>query len=214
MKLETYKRYPPQYWVVISLELFERGAYYGIMGWFPVHAIYNLGFSGTVYGAMYALLVALLYFVPIIAASLARKLGYRKILLGAFILLIPTYFAMTFLRSDTAFFFAIVAWGVGAGAFKPMVSATIAHVTEKEFTVGKCTGTGITDTYFFTNQIFDAVDSGTFSGYQLCRCTIKPCNSQNIFIFLGIIFHHPVAAKINMSGINNTHLLSAGICFS
>jgi len=124
--------YSPQYWVVISLELFERGAYYGIMGYFPVHALYNLGFTGTAYGAMYALLVALLYFVPIIAASLAKKFGYRKILLTAFIIMIPTYLTMTFLESEITFFFAIVAWGIGAGAFKPMVSATIAHVTEKE----------------------------------------------------------------------------------
>ncbi|MGA1792629.1 MAG: MFS transporter [Thermoplasmatota archaeon] len=128
----SFRQYTTQYWVVISLELFERGAYYGIMGYFPVHAIYNLGFSGTVYGALYALLVFLLYFIPIISASLARKIGYKRILTLAFLILIPSYIAMTFMRSEVSFFFAIVAWGVGAGAFKPMVSATIAHVTKKE----------------------------------------------------------------------------------
>jgi len=128
----SFRQYSAQYWVVISLELFERGAYYGIMGYFPIHAIYNLGFSGTVYGALYAVLVFLLYFVPIISASLARKIGYKRILTIAFLILIPSYIAMTFMRSEVSFFFAIVAWGVGAGAFKPMVSATIAHVTKKE----------------------------------------------------------------------------------
>ncbi|MBN1389901.1 MAG: MFS transporter [Candidatus Thermoplasmatota archaeon] len=127
-----FKRFSPQYWVVISLELFERGAYYGIMGYFPVHALYNLGFSGKVYGALYALLVFLLYFVPIVSASLAKKIGYKRILTIAFLILIPSYLGMTFLTTELSFFFAIVAWGIGAGAFKPMVSATIAHVTGKE----------------------------------------------------------------------------------
>ncbi|MGA1848619.1 MAG: MFS transporter [Thermoplasmatota archaeon] len=130
--VSTFKRYPPQYWVVISLELFERGAYYGIMGYYPVHLAQNLEFTGTMIGILYALLVFLLYFIPIIASALARKYGYKTILTLAFIMIIPTYFSMYFLKSPLAFFPAVIAWGIGAGAFKPMVSATIAHVTEKE----------------------------------------------------------------------------------
>jgi len=129
---ETYRSYPSIYWVVISLELIERGAYYGIMGYFSVHLMQNLGISGTVYGFIYAFLLLLLYFVPIISSSLARKFGYKTILTLAFIILIPAYFSMTFLTGAAAFILPVFAWGIGAGAFKPMVSATIAHVTEKE----------------------------------------------------------------------------------
>ncbi|MFW3146139.1 MAG: MFS transporter [Thermoplasmatota archaeon] len=129
---KMFRSYSPQYWVVISLELFERGAYYGIMGYFPVHMVRNVGLTGTEFGILYAILLALLYTVPLIASSLARKFGYRTILLFAFILLVPAYVTMTFLDSYYMFFPLIIAWGVGAGAFKPMVSATIAHVTEKE----------------------------------------------------------------------------------
>ena len=74
----------------------------------------------------------MLYLVPLVSASLARKFGYKKVLLFAFILIIPTYISMTFLTTPIAFLPAVIAWGIGAGAFKPMVSATIAHVTEKE----------------------------------------------------------------------------------
>ena len=74
----------------------------------------------------------LLYTVPIIASSLAKKFGYKKILLLAFLLLAPTYYIMTFLNEVYAFFPLIITWGIGAGAFKPMVSATIAQVTSKE----------------------------------------------------------------------------------
>ncbi len=129
---KMFKRYSFQYWVVITLELLERGAYYGIMGYFPVHMMRNLGFTGTEFGILYALLLALLYTVPIISSSLAKRFGYKKILLMAFIILAPTYFALTFLEGYIIFFPLIIAWGIGAGAFKPMVSATIAHVTDKE----------------------------------------------------------------------------------
>ncbi len=129
---ETFRSYNLQYWVVITLELLERGAYYGIMGYFPVHCYNNLGFSATQYGFLYALLVFLLYLIPLISASLARKFGYKLILTTAFLIVIPAYLLMTFTRSYLAFFPLIIAWGIGAGAFKPMVSATIAHVTEKE----------------------------------------------------------------------------------
>jgi len=127
-----YRSYTPQYWVVISLELLERGAYYGIMGYFPVHLMRNLSFTGLQYGVLYALLMLLLYLVPLFSASIAKRIGYRKMLIIAFIILIPAYLSLTFLRSYLSFFPLIVAWGLGAGAFKPMVSATIAHVTEKE----------------------------------------------------------------------------------
>ena len=127
---KTYRSYPTIYWVVITLEFLERGAYYGIMGYFSVHLVNNLGFSGTQYGILYALLVGLLYIVPLIAAALAKKIGYRTMLIAAFIILIPSYFLMMFVKSYIAFFPLIFAWGIGAGAFKPLVSATIAHVTD------------------------------------------------------------------------------------
>lgn len=128
----TFKRYSGLYWVVITLELLERGAYYGIMGYFPVHMIVNVGASGTQFGIMYAILLALLYTVPIVASSLAKRFGYKKILLLAFMLLAPSYYIMTLLNDYYMFLPLIITWGIGAGAFKPMVSATIAQVTDKE----------------------------------------------------------------------------------
>jgi len=126
-----FREYPSVFWTVITLELLERGAYYGIMGYFPIHCMVNLGFSGTQFGILYAVLVFLLYFIPLIASSLARKYGYKAILLVAFAMLAPTYFILTFVGSFYAIFLLIIAWGLGAGAFKPMISATIAEVTEK-----------------------------------------------------------------------------------
>lgn len=126
-----FKQYPSIFWVVITLEMLERGAYYGIMGYFPIHCMENLGFSGTQVGLLYGSLMFLLYLIPLLASSLARKYGYKSILVVAFALLAPTYFVLTFIGSFYGIFLLIIAWGIGAGAFKPMISATIAEVTEK-----------------------------------------------------------------------------------
>ncbi len=129
--LMRFREYPPVFWTVITLELLERGAYYGIMGYWPVHCMENLGFSGTQFGALYAVLIFLLYVLPLVASSLARKYGYKAILIAAFALLAPAYLVLTFVNSFLGTFLLIIAWGIGAGAFKPMISATIAEVTEK-----------------------------------------------------------------------------------
>ncbi|MCD6383605.1 MAG: MFS transporter, partial [Thermoplasmata archaeon] len=129
--MKVLKGFNRLFWVVNLLELFERGAYYGVMGYFSYHLKYNLHFPEDLIGVLTAILLALLYFVPIVAAGFAKKIGYRKTLLSAFAILIPSYLAMAYARSPLAFFLLILAWGVGAGAFKPMVSATIAHVTDE-----------------------------------------------------------------------------------
>jgi len=132
LKINRLQRFPTLFWIVNTLELFERGAYYGVMGYFSYHLKYNLHFTEDVIGILSAILLALLYFVPIIAAGFAKKIGYRKTLLMAFAVLIPAYALMAYAHSPFSFFFLILIWGIGAGAFKPMVSATIAHVTGEE----------------------------------------------------------------------------------
>lgn len=131
-RIERLKGFPKLFWIVNTLELFERGAYYGVMGYFSYHLKYNLHFTEDIIGILSAILLALLYFVPILAAGFAKKIGYRKTLLSAFLVLIPAYALMAYARSPLSFFILILIWGIGAGAFKPMVSATIAHVTGEE----------------------------------------------------------------------------------
>ena len=60
-------------WVVNSMELFERGAYYGTMAVLAYHLETRLGFSGIKIGVITALLFACAYFFPMVAAALAEK---------------------------------------------------------------------------------------------------------------------------------------------
>ena len=121
-----------QFWLVNAMELFERGSYYAFMSIWSLHLVFNLGASEEFPGLLYAPMIAFLYFVPLLSAALAEKFGYRLTLICSFILMIIGYGLMIAAASISSFVLAIVFMGVGAGAFKPMISATIAHITRSE----------------------------------------------------------------------------------
>ena len=125
-------QFPRSFWIINSLELLERGAYYGTMAILAIHIHDNLDFSSRVTGMLTGSLMALLYFVPLIAAALAEKIGYRKSLLISFVIMICGYISFGLVSDLALVFLSIVFLGIGAGSFKPLISATIAHVTEEE----------------------------------------------------------------------------------
>ena len=122
------------FWVVNAFELFERGAYYGTMAVLAVHVVLNLGIDRAAWGAFYSFLIILLYFLPLFAAALADKFGYKRMLIIAFTSMAIGYTTLTFVQPGQ-FSMLVVSFlfvGVGAGMFKPIISATIAHVTPRE----------------------------------------------------------------------------------
>ncbi len=96
------------FWIVNTLELFERGAYYGTMAVLGVHVVETILGGGhnaeAIWGALYAMLIILLYFIPLVSAALAEKYGYRMVLLGAFGILIIGYFLARSLLMTTPLF--------------------------------------------------------------------------------------------------------------
>ena len=131
---QIFKAFPRLFWVVNAFELFERGAYYSTMAIMGVHIVLNLEIGRDTWGLMYSFLIVLLYFVPLFSAALADKIGYKTMLLVSFSLMLVGYTALTFVEAGqlgflfVAFFFV----GMGAGLFKPIISASIAHVTPTE----------------------------------------------------------------------------------
>jgi MFS family permease len=83
------------------------------------------------WGALYAMLIILLYFVPLVSAALTEKYGYKNVLIPAFGVMIAGYFLLSFVRPNQFVFLtlALILLGIGAGAFKPIISGTIAHIT-------------------------------------------------------------------------------------
>jgi len=122
------------FWVVNAFELFERGAYYGTMAVLAFHVVLNLGIDRASWGAFYSFLIILLYFLPLFSAALADKFGYKRMLIVAFSSMAIGYTTLTFVQPGqfTMLVVAFLFVGVGAGMFKPIISASIAHVTPEE----------------------------------------------------------------------------------
>ncbi len=125
------RTFPRLFWLVVVFEFFERGSYYGVMSILSVYLTDRLGFPRENVGLIKGTIQPLLYFLPIVTGALADRFGYRRTLLAAFTLLGAGYLLTSQVTGYTAVFLALAVMGLGAGAFKPIISGTIARVTDE-----------------------------------------------------------------------------------
>jgi dipeptide/tripeptide permease len=119
------------------MELFERWAWYGL---FAVLALYltkstdegALGFTQSQKGSIMGTVTAILYFLPLITGAIADRVGYKKVLTIAFIILSSSYLLMGYVSSYFAVYSAFLMVALGAALFKPVVSATVAKTTNDQ----------------------------------------------------------------------------------
>ncbi len=129
-KKGVLKSFQPVFWLVILFEFFERGSYYGVMSVLSVYLTDILHFAKEDVGLIKSTIQPLLYFLPIVTGALADRFGYRRTLLVAFTLLGSGYALTSQMTTYSGVFLALCVMGLGAGAFKPIVSGTIARVTD------------------------------------------------------------------------------------
>lgn len=120
-----------QFWLVVLFEFFERGSYYGMMSFISVYFTDILFIPKENVGIIKGVIQPLLYFLPIISGAIADRFGYRKVLMIAFALMGGGYFLTSQATEYTTVFVALVVMGFGAGTFKPIISGTIARVTDE-----------------------------------------------------------------------------------
>ncbi len=132
-----FRDFPLNFWIVIIFEFFERGSYYGMMSFLSVYMTDELGIAKSDVGVIKSIIVPLLYLLPLLTGAIADKLGYRRSFLAAFSLLGIGYFLTSQVTEYTYIFVSLLIMAVGAGTFKPIVSGTIAKLTnEKTATLG------------------------------------------------------------------------------
>lgn len=130
-------QFSSQFWLVIMFEFFERGSYYGMMSILSVYFTDQLFFSKESVGVIKSTIQPLLYILPIVAGAIGDRFGYKKTLIFAFSFLGLGYFLTSQTRDYVLVFASLIIMGIGAGAFKPMISGTIARITdEKNSTLG------------------------------------------------------------------------------
>jgi dipeptide/tripeptide permease len=130
-KKATISSFSKNYWIVIMMEFFERGSYYGMMSILSVYMTDQLNFSKESVGVIKSTIQPLLYILPILSGAIGERFGYRKTLTFAFIFLGLGYFLTSQTTEYVTVFASLIIMAVGAGAFKPMISGTIARETDE-----------------------------------------------------------------------------------
>ena len=133
----TMKKFPKVFWVANTIEIFERIAWYGL---FAVLALYltgstdtgALGFSQTQKGMMMGIVTAILYALPLFTGAIADRIGYRLMLLLAFIVYGSGLILMGSMVQYEFVFAAFLMVALGAAMFKPVISATVTKTTNDE----------------------------------------------------------------------------------
>ena len=136
--------FPKSFWVANVMELFERGAYYGLNSLLAIYltgmvaaraqgiGFGGLGFGEDDVGLLLGVVYAITYVVPILGGALADRYGYRRMLLIAFTLLSAGSFMSSGVTSYGVIFFTLCVMAMGSGLFKPIISGTIARTTNEK----------------------------------------------------------------------------------
>ena len=128
------KEFPQTFWAANTLEIFERMAWYGF---FAVSSLYitgtidsgGLGFTDEDRGVLQGVVTFFLYLFPVVTGALADRYGFKKMLIAAFLVLIPSYYLLGQLKTFPTFFLAFMLVALGAGMFKPVIIGTITKTT-------------------------------------------------------------------------------------
>jgi len=141
---EAKTPFPRTFWMANVTELFERGAYYA-MASFVVIYLGRLGLGDYWPSTLNGVLWTLVYFLPILSGTIADQIGFRRALLGAFVLLAIGYFLMGYpvwfggesltklVGSEVTagadiwipVIVAILLIGMGGSVIKPCISGTV-----------------------------------------------------------------------------------------
>ena len=131
------KEFPQTFWVANTLEIFERMAWYGF---FAVSSLYitgavgegGLGFTDEDRGVLQGVVTFFLYLFPVVTGALADRYGFKKMLIAAFIVLIPAYYLLGQLKSFPTFFLVFMLVAIGAAMFKPVIIGTVSKTTSEK----------------------------------------------------------------------------------
>ncbi len=154
-QIKKPEAFPKTFWTANVTELIERGAYYA-MASFVVLYLGRLGLGDYWPSTLNGILWFLVFFLPILSGTIADEIGFKKSLLGAFVLLSIGYFIMgypvwfggaTLLAKSSSeitsgydiiipVIAAIILIGLGGSVIKPCISGTIQKTSGTRATLG------------------------------------------------------------------------------
>lgn len=135
---QTLKKFPRLFWVSNIIELFERWGWYAFYNGFIALYLTSpqedgaLGFSNVEKGTIMGTASMILYFLPVITGAIADRVGYKKVLIVSFLTYILSFWMLGRFETFGSIFSAFILLAVAGALFKPLISGTVARVTNKE----------------------------------------------------------------------------------
>ena len=131
------KTFGHTYWMLNSIEAFERLAYYGIRAVVPLYIMQatepgGLHLSALHKGWIYMWWAIFQSFLPIVTGGIADRYGYKRVLLFSISANVVGYVMMANLHNYYGFFAGILILATGTAFFKPALQGSIAHNVTKE----------------------------------------------------------------------------------
>jgi len=131
VKLTLVRQLPGTLYSAVVMELFERLAYYGMVMVLGIYLMDHIGMRASLFGLVYGVFTAALYFLPLVAGALADRFGYKKALTVAFATLTGGYFLLGLTTSFALICVALGLIAVGGSIIKPTISGTVTRTTEE-----------------------------------------------------------------------------------
>lgn len=133
---QTIGSFNKNFWVSSSMELLERWGWYGLFAVFAIYLVGStdtggLGFNHIEKGIIMTQITGILYFLPIFTGVIADRIGYKRSLIIAYVMLISGYYLMGTVTSFWAMYFSFLYVAIGAALFKPVASAIVTKNTDK-----------------------------------------------------------------------------------
>ncbi|WP_124640618.1 MFS transporter [Amniculibacterium aquaticum] len=134
--LQTVKTLNKTFWTASFMELMERWAWYGIYTLFGLYLVGStdtggLGFNHIQKGSIMGNIVAILYLLPLFFGEIADRIGYKKSLIVAYVIMILGYYFLGEAKTFSSVYVLFLLVAVGAALFKPVASAIVARSTDE-----------------------------------------------------------------------------------
>ena len=131
---ETRRRLGGTYWLLNSIEMFERLAYFTLRVMAPIYIMQvgaknpgGLHLTAQHKGRIYAWWAIFQSFLPIATGGFADRYGYKRVLGLAIATNTAGYLIMAFAHSYVGFFAGVLVLATGSAFFKPSLQGALAH---------------------------------------------------------------------------------------
>ncbi|MCP4245988.1 MAG: peptide MFS transporter, partial [bacterium] len=131
------KAFGHTYWMLNSIEAFERLAFFGIRAVVPIYIMQatepgGLHLTAIHKGWIYMWWAVLQSWLPMFTGGIADRYGYKRVLVGAISANVIGYFMMASFHDYYGFFAGILVLATGTAFFKPALQGSIAQNLTKE----------------------------------------------------------------------------------